>query len=105
MEVIAIEKQAFEVMTAKFKNMIEQVHKICSSKNELNKEWLDNQEVCQLLNISKRTLQYYRNSGMISYTQIGYKNFYKASDETGLSYFYFAHKTKKYKKKIRRYGR
>jgi hypothetical protein len=80
MEIITIEKRAFEAMIVKFKDMVERIQKLCPPKNELEKEWMDNQEVCQLLDISKRTLQYYRNSGKISHTQIGYKNFYKAAD-------------------------
>ena len=38
---------------------------------------MDAQEVCLLLNISKRTLQYYRHSGRISHSQIGHKNYFK----------------------------
>ena len=42
--------------------------------------WLDNQDVCQILNISLRTLQTYRSNRMLPYTQIGYKIFYKPED-------------------------
>ena len=41
---------------------------------------LDNQDVCQILNISLRTLQTYRSNRMLPYTQIGYKMFYKPED-------------------------
>lgn len=41
---------------------------------------LDNQEVCQILNISLRTLQTYRSIRMLPYTQIEYKMFYKPED-------------------------
>lgn len=37
---------------------------------------LDNQDVCQMLNVSKRTLQRYRSSGELPY----HKTFYKESD-------------------------
>lgn len=80
MEIVGIEKNVFDVMVRKFKAMVEKIHKLCPPKSKLKDEWLDNQQVCQLLNISKRTLQYYRSSGKISHTQIGYKNYYKASD-------------------------
>lgn len=80
MEVVTIEKSVFEAMSAKFKSLVERIHKICPPKSKLKDDWLDNQQVCQTLNISKRTLQYYRSSGKISHTQIGYKNYYKASD-------------------------
>ena len=44
--------------------------------------WADgyNQDVCQILNISLRTLQTYRSNRMLPYTQIGYKMFYKPED-------------------------
>ena len=42
--------------------------------------WIDNAEVCQWLNISKRTLQYYRNSGILPYTVMGNKCYYQPED-------------------------
>ena len=42
--------------------------------------WLDNQQVCLLLNISKRTLQTLRGNGSLSYTQINHKIYYRAED-------------------------
>ena len=42
--------------------------------------WLDNQDVCQILNISLRTLQTYRDNHTLPYTQIGYKMYYKPED-------------------------
>jgi excisionase family DNA binding protein len=41
---------------------------------------MDNQDVCELLHISKRTLQHYRDSGKLPFSQIGAKIYYKASD-------------------------
>jgi len=41
---------------------------------------LDNQDVCQKLNISKRTLQRYRSSGELPYQMLYHKTFYKESD-------------------------
>jgi len=49
-------------------------------KNPLDDIWLDNQEVCRLLKISKRTLQTYRDKHMIPYSQIAGKIYFKASD-------------------------
>lgn len=42
--------------------------------------WIDNSAVCQWLNISKRTLQYYRNCGILPYTIMGNKCYYKPED-------------------------
>ena len=34
-------------------------------------------DVCKLLNISKRTLQHYRDTGVLPFSQIGHKCYYK----------------------------
>ena len=46
---------------------------------KLNK-WLSTDEVCNLLMISKGTLQTYRDHGILPFAQIGRKIFFKASD-------------------------
>jgi hypothetical protein len=79
MEIIAIEKRTFEQMMQSFESFIGQVKELC--QNEQNKsEWLNNDEVCELLKISQRTLQSYRDTGVLPYSQIGHKYYYKAFD-------------------------
>ena len=41
---------------------------------------MDSQEVCQLLNITKRTLQSYRNKGIIAFSSVGGKFYYRPKD-------------------------
>jgi hypothetical protein len=48
--------------------------------NPLSDVWMDNQDVCELLHISKRTLQHYRDSGKIPFSQVGAKIYYKSRD-------------------------
>ncbi len=43
-------------------------------------EWLDNQDVCRMLNISPRTLQTLRDNGTLAYSQINHKIYYKPRD-------------------------
>lgn len=43
-------------------------------------KWLDNQEFCLLLKISKRTAQSYRDQGIAAFSQIGSKVYYKLAD-------------------------
>ena len=43
-------------------------------------DWLHNGDVCRLLGISKRTLQHYRDTGMLPFAQIGHKCYYKRED-------------------------
>lgn len=42
--------------------------------------FLDNQEFLQVMNISKRTAQDWRDKGVIPYSQIGAKIYYRFSD-------------------------
>ncbi|WP_278686751.1 helix-turn-helix domain-containing protein [Alistipes finegoldii] len=41
---------------------------------------MDSQEVCQLLNITKRTLQSYRDKGVIAFSSVGGKFYYRQKD-------------------------
>lgn len=80
MEVINMEAQTFEAMMNRFEGFAQRVETICERQDKSLHRWLDNQDVCQILNISKRTLQTYRNNGMLAYTQINHKVFYKPKD-------------------------
>lgn len=42
--------------------------------------WLNSQDVCIILNISKRTLQSLRDSGKLAYSQINRAMYYKPED-------------------------
>ena len=41
---------------------------------------LHNGDVCRILNISKRTLQHYRDTSVLPFIQIGHKCYYKRGD-------------------------
>jgi hypothetical protein len=65
-----------------FEELIQKVESINSSLNALLlKERFDglltNKKVSELLNVSSRTLQTYRDSGQIEFSQIGRKIFYR----------------------------
>ena len=78
MEIIIIEKKTFEQMMQSFAEFAMQVKALCNSSN--NETWLSSDAVCDLLQVSKRTMQSYRDNGAIIFSQIGHKCFYKASD-------------------------
>ena len=65
MEIINIEARTFEAMTERFKLFVQRVNCLCRPQNKGLGKWLDNQEVCLILNISKRTLQTYRDNGTL----------------------------------------
>lgn len=79
MSLITIETEAFQRLMKKMEE-IESKLDLQKNKTPLSENWLDNQDVCQTLHISKRTLQHYRDSGLIPFAQIGSKIYYRASD-------------------------
>ena len=60
-------------------NLAECCHKAFGEKSK-HTDWLHNGDVCRLLNISKRTLQHYRDTGVLAFAQIGNKCYYKRED-------------------------
>lgn len=79
--VITIESSAFQSIIAEIKALRNEVSNFQKENSSpLSERWLDNQGVCQLLNISKRTLQYHKTSGLLPFSQISGKIYYKASD-------------------------
>ena len=68
---------------AKLRNEIlslaETCHKAFGGQSR-HTDWLHNGDVCKLLNISKRSLQHYRDTGVLPFAQIGHKCYYKRED-------------------------
>ena len=60
-------------------NLAETCHKAFGEQSK-HTDWLHNGDVCKLLNISKRTLQHYRDTGVLPFSQIGHKCYYKRED-------------------------
>lgn len=82
MDVLTVESKAFTAIKQMFDEINEKIEKIGTKGNPLSEQWLDNQEVCLALRISKRTLQNMRDSGTIPFSQepASKKIYYKASD-------------------------
>ena len=55
-------------------------HKLEEKQKSPKDIFLDNQEFLQLMNISKRTAQTWRDEGIVSFSQIGSKIYYRMSD-------------------------
>lgn len=79
MEVITMESDAFKQILRQLEEIKLGLDKK-AKQSPLSNSWLDNNEVCALLKISKRTLQSYRDEGDIPFSQIGAKIYYQASD-------------------------
>ena len=79
MEIVNIEANAFMEMNNVLSKIEKQLKGLDSSKSKLD-EWLDNQDVCILMNISDRKLLSLRRKGLISFSRIDRKVYYKKDD-------------------------
>ena len=81
MEVISIERSTYEELRTSFISFVSQMKAMAGRGTDKRLgEWLDNQDVCQILNISPRTLQTLRQNGTLAYSQIEHKVYYKPED-------------------------
>ena len=81
MEVISIERGTYEELLTSFNSFVIQMKAMAGRGTDKRiGEWLDNQDVCQILNISPRTLQTLRQNGTLAYSQIEHKTYYKPED-------------------------
>ena len=87
MEVISIERSTYEELLTSFNSFVAQMRAMADRGTDKKLgEWLDNQDVCQMLNISPRTLQTLRNNGTLAYSQINHKVYYKPEDVERILY-------------------
>lgn len=80
-----IDKENFEAwmerIMDRFNKQDKMLDKMNQRRNMLDGELLlDNQDLCMLLNVSKRTLQRYRSSGELPFQTLYHKTYYKESD-------------------------
>ena len=76
MEIVSIERKTFEAMVTKFDRFVHRMEAICQRHGEKKmSEWMDNQDVCRMLNISPRT-----DNGTLAYSQINHKTYYRPED-------------------------
>lgn len=77
MNTIIIKQEQYDQLISKVEAI-----QVSLEKNQSKPEdhFIDNQEFTQLMKISKRTSQTYRDEGFISFSQIGNKIYYRMSD-------------------------
>jgi len=81
MEIISIERSTYEELLTSFNSFVTKMRAMADRGTDKNLgNWLDNQDVCQMLNISPRTLQTLRDNGTLAYSQINRKVYYKPED-------------------------
>jgi hypothetical protein len=76
--------EAVILTSEQYKELVVRLDKLNSTLESNQKPsqetFLDNQEFIQLMNISKRTAQTWRDEGKVSFSQIGSKIYYKMKD-------------------------
>lgn len=75
-----ISEHEYATLLQKLDSMEEKLLKLTSEQNPLTEKWLDNEEAARLLKVGYRSLQNYRDKGILPFTILGGKVFYKASD-------------------------
>ena len=53
---------------------------LAANKNSVEVQFIDNQQFIKLMSVSKRTAQTWRDEGIISFSQVGSKIYYRMSD-------------------------
>jgi len=81
MEIVIIEKKAFDLLLESVKALNRKVELLEeTAADKILSKWLDNEEVCRLLNICPRTLQDMRDKRDLACTQVSRKFFYRPAD-------------------------
>jgi hypothetical protein len=86
MEVIAIPRSVLKELTATLEELLQLTNTAGQAYTAIfnQEKWLDNQEVCLLLRVTKRTLQSYKDKGLLPYSKLNRKNYFKLSDVRAL---------------------
>lgn len=76
-----IDEKKFDTAMYSVLGRLDEILSCVKARNILNGERLyDNQDLCLMLKLSKRSLQRYRSLGAIKYIQVGQKTLYYESD-------------------------
>ena len=78
--VITRESPYYTEINAKMQTMERELDELLSGSLSRSGKWIDSKEVCKMLHICLRTLQYYRDNGLIPYSSICGKVYYNVSD-------------------------
>lgn len=81
MDMIMIEKSDFDMLVGRIEEIAEHIRKSENKKLSGDAErWISNKEAMDILGVSPRTLQRYRDNGCISFSKIGRNCRYRLSD-------------------------
>ncbi len=76
MEAIILTKDQYQEILERLETIADNI----SIRADKSETFVDNQEFLQLMKISKRTAQTWRDEGKISFSQVGNKIYYRLAD-------------------------
>ena len=81
-EIITQQAPQMQMFSQLMEGILKKLERYCATARTMlgGEVYLIGDEVCKLLRLSPRTLQDYRDNGMIAYCKIGGKILYKQSD-------------------------
>jgi hypothetical protein len=81
MKFTIIDMDVFETILTEISELTEMVQTLHKDHRDKRLEkWLDSQDVCHILNISKRTLRTYRDMGKLPFSKVIGSIYYKPED-------------------------
>lgn len=83
MKFTVIDTSAWEELKKSIEELALCMRELFGTKPEVP-DLLHNGDVCRILNISKRTLQHYRDTSVLPFIQIGHKCYYKRENVEAL---------------------
>jgi len=73
--------QDFELIIRRIDRVSQEIKEYMKrNSNPMEETWIDNADVCRILKVSSRSLQNHRDKGVLPFSTIGGKIYYKASD-------------------------
>ena len=79
MEYVAIEKSEYEQLLGTINKAATEISAI-AEECSINSEWVENGELAEILGLSKRQLQGYRERGVLGFSTIGRKIYYRRAE-------------------------
>ena len=83
MDYVIIESSAWEALKSRIEGLRERMSELFGSKAEPT-ELLPGEAVCRILGVSRRTLQYYRDTAALPFVRIEHKCYYRREDVAAL---------------------
>ena len=83
MDYVIIESSAWEALKCRIEGLCERMSELFGSRAEPT-ELLPGEAVCRILGVSRRTLQYYRDTAALPFVRIEHKCYYRREDVAAL---------------------